>query len=275
MTDGVLYFDQDGALHEQKAEIVVLASNGIGTPRLLLNSANERYPDGLANSSGLVGKNLMFHPYAMIRGVFDEPLEGRGPGGCSIWSHEFYETDRSRGFVRGFSYEMARGTGPASAALFGASRGKIPWGPGHHEAHAEFFEHSAGMVGITEDLPGEANTVTLDPELTDGDGIPAPKITYEVSENSHRQLTFAEERGHEVLRAAGRHGHLLSAPHRAGRLAPDGHREDGDRPDDLGRQRMGSIARREEPLHHRRKHLRDCGRGESDLDDSGARAVRG
>jgi len=204
MADGVLYYDQDGVLQEQQAEIVVLASNGIGTPRLLLNSANERHPDGLANSSGLVGKNLMFHPYALIRGVFDEPLDGKGPRGCSIWSHEFYETDPSRGFVRGYSYELTRGGGgPAGEALFGASRGRIPWGPGHHEAWSAIYDHTAGLVGITEDLPDEANTVTLDPELTDSNGIPAPKITYEVSENSHRQLTHAEERGHEVLRAAG------------------------------------------------------------------------
>jgi choline dehydrogenase-like flavoprotein len=146
----------------------------------------------------------MFHPYALIRGVFDEPLDGKGPRGCSIWSHEFYETDPSRGFVRGYSYELTRGGGgPAGEALFGASRGRIPWGPGHHEAWSAIYDHTAGLVGITEDLPDEANTVTLDPELTDSNGIPAPKITYEVSENSHRQLTHAEERGHEVLRAAG------------------------------------------------------------------------
>lgn len=203
MADGVLYYDADGILQEQKAEIVVLASNGIGTPRLLLNSANERYPDGLANSSGLVGKNLMFHPYALIRGVFDEPLFGRGPSGCSIWSHEFYKTDRSRGFVRGYSYEMTRGLGPAGEALYGNGIGRIPWGPGHHEAWSEIYNHTAGMVGITEDLPDEANTVTLDPELTDSNGIPAPKITYELSENSHRMLAHAEERGQEALRAAG------------------------------------------------------------------------
>tara|TARA_Y100000588_G_C14267484_1_gene930642 strand:- start:3437 stop:4300 length:864 start_codon:yes stop_codon:yes gene_type:complete len=203
MADGVLYYDADGVLQEQKAEIVVLASNGIGTPRLLLNSASERYPDGLANSSGLVGKNLMFHPYAQIRGVFDEPLFGRGPLGCSIWSHEFYKTDRSRGFVRGYSYEISRGLGPAGEALYGNGIGRIPWGPGHHEAWSEIYNHTAGMVGITEDLPDEANTVTLDPDLTDSNGIPAPKITYELSENSHRMLAHAEERGQEALRAAG------------------------------------------------------------------------
>ena len=203
LADGVLYYDADGTLQEQKAEIVVIAANGIGTPRLLLNSANERHPDGLANSSGLVGKNLMFHPVTMIRGLFEEPLEGRGPGGCLFWSHEFYETDRSRGFVRGYSLQMTRTGGAAGQALAAAAHGRVPWGPGHHEAYANVFNHTAGMVGITEDLPDEANTVTLDSGLTDSNGIPAPKITYELSENSHRMLAHAEERGHEVLKAAG------------------------------------------------------------------------
>jgi len=76
MVDGVVYYDADGVEHRQTAHVVVLACNGIGTPRLLLNSTSKHFPDGLANRSGLVGKHLMFHPYAMILGVFDEPLDG-------------------------------------------------------------------------------------------------------------------------------------------------------------------------------------------------------
>src|SRR6185295_9316720 len=80
LADGALYHDRGGALREQKARAVVLAANGVGTPRLLLNSRSRRFPDGLANDSGLVGRNLMFHPYAIVRGAFDEPLGGhRGP----------------------------------------------------------------------------------------------------------------------------------------------------------------------------------------------------
>jgi choline dehydrogenase-like flavoprotein len=202
--DGVLYYDQDGALQEQKAEIVVLACNGIGTPRLLLNSKSAQHPDGLANSSGLVGKNLMFHPYALIRGIFNEPLNGRrGPVGCTFWSHEFYRTDRSRGFVRGYSFEGNRGAGPAQTALWGMATGEIPWGVDHHRAYARLYGHMAGMVAITEDLPEETNTVTLDPQLTDSHGIPAPKVTYTLSDNSRKMLAHAVERGKEALTAAG------------------------------------------------------------------------
>src|SRR6478609_2146996 len=87
MASGVIYYDADGKEQFQPAHVVILACNAIGTARILLNS------NGLANSSGLVGKNLMFHPYARIAGWFDDELDGyRGPGNC-IWSQEFYETD--------------------------------------------------------------------------------------------------------------------------------------------------------------------------------------
>ncbi len=81
MASGVLYHDEEGQLQEQRAEMVVLACNGVGTPRLMLNSKSKLFPDGIANSSGLVGKNLMFHPLSGVVGLFDEPMEGfKGPG---------------------------------------------------------------------------------------------------------------------------------------------------------------------------------------------------
>ncbi len=204
MADGVLYYDEEGQLQEQKAEIVVMACNGIGTPRLLLNSKSQQHPDGLANSSGLVGKNLMFHPYTMITGIFDEPLYGRrGPIGCSFWSHEFYNTDNARGFVRGYSFEAVRGVGPAQTALQGMIQGQVSWGEDHHRSFARLYNHTATLLGITEDLPEDTNTVTLDSELTDADGIPAPKVTYHLSENSKKMLAHAVERATEVLTAAG------------------------------------------------------------------------
>ncbi|MBM4267534.1 MAG: GMC family oxidoreductase, partial [Deltaproteobacteria bacterium] len=213
MVDGAIYYDAKGVEQRILAHVVVVACNGIGTPRLLLNSRSRHFPDGLANRSGLVGKNLMLHPYGMVTGIFDEPLEGyRGPTGCSIMSHEFYETDLSRGFVRGYSFEMLRGFGPLSTALLGMGWGKIPRGADHHRAYAELFDRNAGMVVICEDLPEEHNRVTLDPDLKDSDGIPAPKITYRLSENSEKMLAHAVARGREVLEAAGAKDAVVQAP---------------------------------------------------------------
>jgi choline dehydrogenase-like flavoprotein len=203
MADGVLYYDAEGQLQEQKAEIVVLACNGIGTPRLLLNSKSSQHPDGLANSSGLVGKNLMFHPYTMVTGIFEERLSGRGPVGCSLWSHQFYRSDTARGFVRGYSFEAVRGLGPAQTALWGMIHGLVPWGEDHHRAFASLHHHTATLLGITEDLAVATNRVTLDPELTDSHGIPAPKITYHLSDNSRKMLSHAADRATEALKAAG------------------------------------------------------------------------
>ena len=213
LADGVVYFDARGVERRQRAEIVVLACNGIGTPRLLLNSRSARFPDGLANRSGLVGRNLMFHPYAMVNGVFDERLGGyKGPTGCGLMSQEFYETDLARGFVRGYSFELLRGVGPISTALWGMSLGQVPWGAGHHEAYAELFDHSAGLLAICEDLPERENRVTLDPELTDDHGIPAPRIEYRLGENSLRMLEHGVARAREVLEAAGARRTFAESP---------------------------------------------------------------
>ncbi len=212
MATGVTYFDANGEEVFQPAEIVVMACNGIGTPRILLNSASERFPNGLANSSGLVGKNLMFHPYAQIRGHFDEPLDGyRGPI-ISLWSMQFYETDPARDFVRGYCYQFSRGLGPVATATNGMADGLIPWGEGHHAAFRRLFERSAGMAAICEDLPEETNRVTLDPQLKDGNGIPAPKIVYRLGENTQRMLDHAIARGKEILTTAGAHDITVKAP---------------------------------------------------------------
>ena len=168
---------------------------------------------GSPTRSGLVGRNLMFHPYALVTGIFPDALEGyKGPTGCCIISQEFYETDRARGFARGYSFEIVRGMGPVSTSLFAMSTGRAPWGVGHHEAYARVWDRTAGMVAICEDLPEEHNRVTLDPELVDSDGIPAPKIDYRLGANSQRMIEHAVARGREVLEAAGAKETVADAP---------------------------------------------------------------
>lgn len=212
MATGAYYFDADGQERFQPAEMVIMACNGIGTPRILLNSASERFPNGLANSSELVGKNLMLHPYAQIRGHFDEPLDGyRGPL-ISIWSMEFYETDPARGFVRGYCYQFSRGLGPVRTAINGMADGLLPWGAAHHAAFRRLFDRSAGMAAICEDLPEEVNRVTLDPCLKDANGIPAPKISYRIGENTQKMLDHSVARGTEILTAAGAHDITVKSP---------------------------------------------------------------
>ena len=205
MADGVLYFDAESRLQEQKAAIVILACNGVGTPRLMLNSKSAQFPDGIANSSGLVGKNLMFHPLSGVVGLFDEPMEGfKGPMACSILSQQFYESDPNRDFVRGYGLHSGRYTTPMTYALGGYGTDRLmPWGQEHRRIFDEIYPYSAGLTVVTEDLPREENSVTLDPELTDSNGIPAPKITYRVDDNTKKMFLHGEARAKEALLAAG------------------------------------------------------------------------
>jgi choline dehydrogenase-like flavoprotein len=203
MATGVIYYDETGKEELQAAHEVVMATNGIGTPRLLLNSTSKQFPNGLANSSGLVGKNLMFHPYASIQGVFTEPLDGHNGPHKSILSQQFYETDTSRGFVRGYSFEISRGMGPVAKALTGMKWGLVPWRADHHSAFCGLQDRVTSLYAICEDLPEEHNRVTLDPSLTDSNGILAPRIEYTLSGNSKQILAHAIARGIEVMEAAG------------------------------------------------------------------------
>ena len=204
MATGVTYFDADGVEHHQRAEVVIMACNGVGTPRMLLHSKSNQFPDGLANRSGLVGKNLMLHPWGGVNGVFDEPLASHfGPQGSCLLSQEFYETDKTRGFVRGYNMQITRGVGPISTALSGQSSGKIPIGPKHHEQFEKYYDRSVHLGICAEDLPEEHNRVTLDESLTDSNGIPSPKIDYTLSENSRLMLEHGLESGRQAFEAAG------------------------------------------------------------------------
>ncbi|MCP3983443.1 MAG: GMC family oxidoreductase [bacterium] len=243
MAKGVHYYDENGDEQFQRAEIVIMACNGIGTPRLLLNSKSSRFPDGLANRSGLVGKNLMFHAFGIVQGLFHERLDShKGPQACCILSKQFYETDLSRGFVRGYNMQISRGTGPLSTAMAGFMTGLIPWGKDHHDAFEKRFDHVAAIGIVGEDLPEEHNRVTLDPELVDSDGIPAPKITYKYGENSLKMIEHGLARGEEVIRAAGAYEVASGGP-----LRPTGWHL-------LGTARMGSDPERSVVNHWGRSH---------------------
>src|SRR5499427_668606 len=107
---------------------------------------------------------------------------------------------------------MLRGFGPITTALWGMSAKRLPSGADHHRAYADLFDRTAGMVVICEDLPEPTNCVTLDPDLVDADGIPAPKINYRLSENSTKMLAHSVARAKEVLEASGARDTVAEAP---------------------------------------------------------------
>lgn len=209
LATGAVYVDSAGRERRQRAHVVILCANGIGTPRLLLLSGGA---DGLANSSGMVGKRLMMHPFSAVQATFTDDLHSwRGPFGQNIASYEFYETDTSRGFVRGAKWGAMPGGGPLGATSFVGSkvftdpeaRVEDMWGANLHDLVLRRFRHTMVWGIIGEDLPEESNQVLLDPDLTDSDGIPAPRLIYKVSENSERMLKFHEDRCVEACLAGG------------------------------------------------------------------------
>ncbi len=229
---GAVYVDPDGVEHHQEADVVIVTANGIGTPRLLLLSESGRFPEGLANSSGLVGKRLMMHPVTNVTGVYEDTFESWvGPNGEWMRSLQFYETDESRGFVRGAKWLLMPTHGPLSmlarfqdGELFGSleDRQNGPferlWGVNHHRLINESNAHSMEWVIVSEDLPEESNCVTLSDDLTDSNGIPSPKVNYRVSENTRRLVEFHVARAQDAHEAAGAAGTIVLRWHPPGHL---------------------------------------------------------
>jgi choline dehydrogenase-like flavoprotein len=203
LATGAVYYDPAGVERFQPAEMVIMACNGVGTPRLLLNSAGSAHPDGLANSSGLVGKNLMMHPWPMVTGYVEQEVDGDRAPQTVMWCKEFYETDTSRGFVRGYTLQYSRGAGPVHEAVLALGRGALPWGRDHHRIYRRRYCRRLQIGVACEDLPEEHNRVTLDPVLKDSHGIPAPRIDYKVSANTQAMMEHGIARATEILQEAG------------------------------------------------------------------------
>lgn len=200
----VVYVDGGGVTRRQRGDIVVVTANGLGTPRLLQLSTSRRFPDGLANSSGLVGKRLMMHPFATVVGVFDERFDPwKSVWGQPIYSLEFYETDKSRGFVRGAKWNVTPTGGPQAMTAAFPWGGSSIWGEGFHETIAERLGRSLAWGIVAEDLPEEHNLVELDHSTLDRAGVPGVRMVYRTSENTRKLLAFNVDRATESLREAG------------------------------------------------------------------------
>jgi choline dehydrogenase-like flavoprotein len=204
LVTGAEYIDRDGKVQHQAGGVTVLAANGIGTPRILLNSTSTLFPNGLANSSGLVGKRLMVHPYASVYGTYEDDLETYlGPTGQALQSMHFYETDTDRGFVRGGKWNLMPTGGPLTHTLWNRDNNwNENFGPAFHNRLRSTFGRYTEWGITTEDLPEEHNEVIIG-DAFDSDGIPAPKIRYTISENTQRLLDFHVARAVEAHEAAG------------------------------------------------------------------------
>jgi 2-methyl-1,2-propanediol dehydrogenase len=198
---GAIYVDRvTGQRTRQTADVVVLAANGVGSPRLLLLSDSARHPKGLANGNDVVGRYLMHHTLVASEIWVDAPIDSYIGNSGAIISSEFAETDISRGFVNGFNFNVARG-GPAGVATIGAfSHRPAPWGAEHHAWFVRHFGHSFGAYAIGDDLPQARNRITLSADERDSDALAAARLHYVPHENDRRMMRFALDRLRDLAR---------------------------------------------------------------------------
>jgi choline dehydrogenase-like flavoprotein len=195
----VIYFDSEGKEREICARAIVVAGNAIETPRLLLLSKSKHFPQGLANSSGLVGKYFTEHIALFTNGLFSERLDAwRGiPAGGVI--HDFYATNKNNNFARGWTIEVNNGSQWPLAVVK-----RIPgWGKEHKARVKEVFGHLIGLASVGEQLPDIRNQVTLDPEVKDHLGIPVPRLINELRENDQKMVKAISQSFKDLLEAAG------------------------------------------------------------------------
>jgi choline dehydrogenase-like flavoprotein len=196
--DGAEYF-REGAWRFQKARNVVVAGYAIETPRLLLNSACPQFPQGLANSSGLVGTHLTTHAGPGAWATFDEEIRWyKGPPNMAVTEHWNY-TDDGKDFHGAYAF-MSQGPLPmAWAQVLATSRGL--WGEDLRREMLN-YNHTAGLVPVAETEPRRQNRVELADE-TDRFGLRIPRVTFSYSENDRRLQLHAIRFMSEMLEASG------------------------------------------------------------------------
>ncbi|WP_234731917.1 GMC family oxidoreductase [Acidocella facilis] len=179
-------FYRDGAWHCQKARNVVVAGYAVETPRLLLNSATQRHPQGLANSSGLVGKYLMSQSNQAVFGRMQEEVRWyKGPPSLTLTEHWNYEDKKD--FFGGYCW-MAQGPLPIEWGFIQTGARGI-WGEALRQEMMQ-YNHQVGLKMVGETLPDARNSVTLADE-TDQYGLKIPRISFSWGENDKALIQHA------------------------------------------------------------------------------------
>lgn len=201
---GVHYRAADGATREVRARHVIVCAGSIGSATLLLGSRSARFPNGLANGSDQVGRNLMCHIFSLVNFEMREPSLGQlGPPG-NVGVDDFHPSDARRGFVGGAVLGEAIDPLPIVSALKSKDylRGQRAWGE-PLSRYLERYPHYCGMIAIGEDLPVASNRVDLDPDHRDAEGVALPRITHTNHPNDVALARYMEARMSEIATAGG------------------------------------------------------------------------
>jgi len=200
---GVVYFDSNKREVFQKAKAVVLSANGSETPRLLLLSKSARFPDGLANSSGVVGRHFMSGNTVSASGLFEHPLNDYKGVVTGAGIVDFVPTDPKRGFYGGGRMTARGFDTPISYGLRGLQPGSARWGALYKKALLEEANHKMTVTCFVTQLPLATNRVDLDPDVKDDWGLPAMRITSTSHPDDFKSMEFFKQKSIEILQAAG------------------------------------------------------------------------
>jgi choline dehydrogenase-like flavoprotein len=200
---GAVYFDANRREVFQRAKSVVLCANGAETARLLLLSKSKRFPDGLANSSGLVGKYLMWDNGGLAMGLFERPLNEYKGIQVTRVIHDYYKADPKRGFYGGAGIDARFNYYPASFALQGLPPDAPKWGAEYKQMLGMYFTHTMSLLAHTTSLPQLRNSISLDPDLKDAWGLAAMRVTFDFHADDVATMQWAMTKQLEILEAAG------------------------------------------------------------------------
>jgi choline dehydrogenase-like flavoprotein len=195
---GVTYVDQDNVERFQPADAIAVCGYAIETPRLLLNSTSRRFPHGLANGSDQVGRYVMVQGAPQIAARFPYELRMYKAPPPEISSEQFYETDESRGFARGFSIQTV-GPLPIDWAQHVLADGH--WGQALRE-YMRDYNHWTLLGLLCEFLPLPENRVTLASQQ-DRYGMPVANFSYSMCENDKKNVEYATKVVEEIWDRAG------------------------------------------------------------------------
>jgi gluconate 2-dehydrogenase alpha chain len=209
---GVSYYGPDGSDNTIEAEIVIIGTFIYDNSRLLLLSKTDRFPDGLANSSGQVGKHIMAHMMPNVFVGFDDRHVNTymGPSAQKFTIDDFNADNFDHGglpFIRGAQISVGTPNlegGPISFSTIASTPGTPRWGAGYRDFLAKYFARHVAMVGQTENLAYADQTIDLDPNVRDAWGLPAPRLTYDWRRpNETARVEFMMQKMEGIGRAMG------------------------------------------------------------------------
>jgi len=197
---GVTYFDSDGHLQEQPADIVIVAACAIESARLLLNSKHRLHPNGLGNRNDWVGRNLQGHTYTGAIGYFEQTIyDDVGPGSSIAVCDYNHGTPGLRG-GGALCNEFIR----LPIQFLGFMPPGIPrWGKAHKDAMRKFYTHTIAVQGPTQEMPFFDSRVQVDANVKDKWGIPVARLSGDKHPHTLEIGRAMADRAADWLRASG------------------------------------------------------------------------